>query len=106
MKILLDECLPVDFRNHLPGHEVHTAEWAGVKGLKNGQLLDRAEEAGYQVLITVDQGVPRQQNLSQRNIAVLIVRARTNQLEDRIPMAAGILTAVGETRPGSAVIVV
>ncbi|MBS1828503.1 MAG: DUF5615 family PIN-like protein [Acidobacteria bacterium] len=89
MKILLDECLPVDFRNHLPGHEVHSAEWAGFKGLKNGQLLDRAEEAGYQVLITVDQGVPRQQNLSQRNIAVLIVRSRTNQLEDLIPWPRG-----------------
>ncbi len=31
MKILLDECLPVDFRHLLPGHEVHSAEWAGFK---------------------------------------------------------------------------
>lgn len=39
MRILLDECLPVDFRHHFPGHEVHTAEWAGLKSLKNGYLL-------------------------------------------------------------------
>lgn len=36
--------LPI-LRHHLPGHEVHTAEWAGLKGLTNGQLLDRAEQA-------------------------------------------------------------
>jgi predicted nuclease of predicted toxin-antitoxin system len=105
MKVLLDECLPVDFRHHLAGHEVHTAEWAELKGLKNGELLDRAEQAGYQVLITVDQGVPRQQNFTQRRIAVLIVRSRTNQLEDLVPMTAAILAALRETRPGSAVIV-
>lgn len=40
MKVLLDECLPVDPRHHLPGHEVHKAEWAGFKGLKNGQFLE------------------------------------------------------------------
>jgi predicted nuclease of predicted toxin-antitoxin system len=39
MKILLDECLPLDFRHSFPGHEVHTAEWAGFKGKKNGDLL-------------------------------------------------------------------
>lgn len=51
MKVLLDECLPIDFRHYLPGHEVHTAKWAGFKGLKNGQLLDNAEQSGYRVLI-------------------------------------------------------
>jgi predicted nuclease of predicted toxin-antitoxin system len=105
MKVLLDECLPIDFRHHLPGHEVHTVEWAGLKGLKNGQLLERAEQAGYQVLITVDQGVPRQQNLTARRIAVLIMRTRTNQLEDLLAMADGILAALEGIRPGGAVTV-
>ena len=54
MKVLLDECLPLDFRHHLPGHEVHTAEWAGLKGLKNGQLLRDVESAGYDVLERVE----------------------------------------------------
>ena len=58
MKVLLDECLPIDFRHHLPGHEVHTAEWAGFKSLKNGQLLQQAESAGYEEFLTVDQCVP------------------------------------------------
>ena len=100
MKILLDECLPIDFRHHLPGHEVHTAEWAGFKSLKNGKLLEEAETAGYQVFLTVDRAVPHQQNFVQRRISVLVVRARTNQMEDLLPAVGGILVALGEIQPG------
>ena len=53
MKILLDECLPVDFRHSFPDHEAHSVEWAGLKGKKNGELLQAAEGGGYQVLLTV-----------------------------------------------------
>jgi hypothetical protein len=45
MKILLDECLPLD----------HTVQWAGFKGKQNGELLRAAEADGYDVLLTVDQ---------------------------------------------------
>ncbi len=44
MKILLDECVPVDLRNHIPEHEFHSVTWAGFGGLKNGRLLRAAEE--------------------------------------------------------------
>lgn len=54
MKILLDECLPLDFRHRFPGHDAHTAQWAGLKGKRNGELLRVAEVAGYDVLLTVD----------------------------------------------------
>jgi len=50
MKILLDECLPLDFRLSFPGNDAHSAEWAGLKGRKNGELLREAEFAGYEVL--------------------------------------------------------
>ena len=73
MKILLDECLPLDFRHHLPDHEVHTAEWAGFKSLKNGRLLQEAEGAGYSAFITADQGIYNQQNLLGRGIEVLVI---------------------------------
>ncbi len=46
MKILLDECLPVDFRHSFPNHETRSAEWAGLKGKKNGELLFEAEVRG------------------------------------------------------------
>jgi predicted nuclease of predicted toxin-antitoxin system len=47
VKILLDECLPLDFRHSFPQHEVHAAQWAGLKGKKNGELLRAAEDASY-----------------------------------------------------------
>jgi hypothetical protein len=34
MTVLLDECLPIAFRHSFPGHDVHSAEWAGFKGMK------------------------------------------------------------------------
>ena len=101
MKVLLDECLPIDLRHHLPGHEVHSADWAGFKGLKNGELLHVAEDAGYDVLLTIDQGIPHQQNLpAERRMAILIVHARTNQLEDLLLEVIGILKALADIRPG------
>ena len=66
MKILLDECLPADFRRSFPGREAHSVEWAGLKGKKNGELPQAAERGGYQVLLTVDQGIPHQQTMVGR----------------------------------------
>ena len=51
---------------HLPNREQ-------LATLTNGELLDQAESEGYQLLITADQRIPYQQNLSRRNIAVLII---------------------------------
>ncbi len=81
MKILLDECLPVDFRHSFPGHDAHSVEWAGLKGKKNGELLQAADSGGYQVLLTVDQGIPRQQTMVGRKLSIILIRSRTNQME-------------------------
>ncbi len=44
MKVLLDECVPVQIRNALVGHEVATAQQMGWSGLKNGDVLNAAEK--------------------------------------------------------------
>jgi predicted nuclease of predicted toxin-antitoxin system len=100
VKILLDECLPIDFRHSFPSHEAHTAEWAGLKGRKNGDLLRSAEAAGYDVLLTVDQGIPHQQPPAGRRISIILIRARTNQLEDLLPLVDAILGALEAAEPG------
>ncbi len=82
MKILLDECLPLDFRHSFPNHDAHTAQWAGLKGRKNGELLRAAEAAAYDVLLTVDHGIPHQQNSADRKLSIILIRSRTNQIED------------------------
>ena len=100
MKILLDECLPVDFRHSFQGHEAHSAEWAGLKGKKNGELLQAAEDGGYQVVLTVDQGIPRQQTMVGRKLSIVLIRSRTNQLEDLLPLAPTITKVLGFIQPG------
>jgi len=103
VKILLDECLPVDFRHHLAGHAVHSTEWAGFKGLKNGDLLREAESAGYDVFLTTDQGIPHQQNLAPSGISIIVIQSPTNQIEDLVPLVAAILSKLTEIRPGEIV---
>jgi hypothetical protein len=94
VKVLLDECLPVDYRHSFPNHEVHSVEWAGLKGKKNGQLLTAAEQAGYHVFVTVDRSIRVQQNFLDRRLAVVIVVAPTNQLEDLVPLAPIVAAAL------------
>jgi len=100
MKILLDECLPLDFRHSFATHDAHTAQWAGLKGKKNGELLRAAEAAGYDVLLTVDQGIPRQHSPAGRKLSIILVRSRTNQIEDLLPLVDAILEALETIQPG------
>ena len=79
MKLLLDECVTHDLVPDLVGHEVHTVEDAGLKGLRNGDLL-RAATGVYEVLITVDRKIPYQQSVSGLPIAILILAAKKEQL--------------------------
>jgi hypothetical protein len=72
MRILLDENAPSGLRRILAGHDVRTAPEMGWARYSNGQLLDEAEKAGFEALITSDQGLTFQQNLTGRNIAVII----------------------------------
>ena len=100
MKVLLDECLPLDLRHSFPTHDTHTAQWAGLKGKKNGELLRDAEVAGYDVLLTVDHGIPHQHSSAGRKLAIILVRARTNQLEDLLPLVDAIARALERIEAG------
>lgn len=69
MKVLLDENLPHLLRNNLGDHEVFTVRYKGWVGLKNGELLKAAEDDGFEVLITGDQTLSYERNLSGRRVA-------------------------------------
>ena len=85
MKILLDECLPRKLLNALHDHDCQTVPEAGLSGQKNGRLLSLAEAAGFNLFLTMDKGIQYQQNLTGRQIAILIVRAKSNRLVDILP---------------------
>ena len=73
MKILFDQGTPVPLRLHLSGHIVETAYEKGWNQLKNGELLLAAEGDGFDVMITTDQNLQYQQNLDNRQIALLVL---------------------------------
>jgi hypothetical protein len=100
MKLLLDECLPRKFKSHLLGHECHTVPEAGWAGKKNGELLSLAEKAGFQIFLTLDQGMEYEQNLKGRAIALVLVSAKSSRLADLLPRIPAILTALRSVRSG------
>lgn len=103
MRLLIDECIDERVRLLFPGHDCQTARFAEFTGLTNGQLLDAAEAAGFEVLITVDQGIPEQQNMADRRIFVLILRAPTNRLRDLEAIVPAALSALQAIQPGAIV---
>lgn len=100
MRILLDECVNQRLRNHIPNHDVQSAQYAGLSGLKNGDLLNAAESAGFEVLLTVDRGFEYEQNLVGRKIAVVIFRARSIALEELLPFVPALLGRLESVQPG------
>lgn len=100
MRILLDECLPNQLRHHFPGHDVHSSQWAGLAGLKNGALLLAAELAGYEVFLTVDKGIPHQNRMEGCKIALICIRAASNDLDDLSPKVGEILSLLPEIKAG------
>jgi hypothetical protein len=58
-------------------------------GLKNGELLRRAADAGFEVFVTADRNLEFQQNLSQTRLGVILLVAPSNALEDLLPLVPG-----------------
>ena len=76
MRILLDHSVPRPLKNNLPGHVIDTAAERGWQELHNGELLDRAEVEGYELLITADRNMNFQQNFAHRFISVLFLTTK------------------------------
>jgi len=105
VRILLDECVPRRFKSYLPSHQCVTVPDAGWAGKKNGELLSLAEQAGFEVFVTLDRGVEYEQNLTGRRIAVILVRTKSSRLADLIPHAARILALVESIESGQLALV-
>ncbi len=103
MRVLLDECVPKKFGRALPGHAVRTVPQEGWSGKKNGALLALMSAAGFEVLLTVDQSVRHQQNLTAAGVAVVVMVAVTNDVVDLLPLAPGVLAALATIQPGDAI---
>jgi len=99
VKVLLDENLPHLLRNRLGPHEVFTVRYKGWAGLKNGELLTAAETDGFDVFITGDQTLSREQNLTGRRVAIMVLSSIDwHILKDNLPP---IVAALDKAVPGS-----
>jgi predicted nuclease of predicted toxin-antitoxin system len=103
VRVLLDEQLPRHLARELDEHEVRTVQSQGWAGVKNGELLRLAAEAGFDVLLTADQNFEYQQNLADSPLAVVVLVAFSNALEDLRPCLPAANLAIRTTAPGQVV---
>jgi hypothetical protein len=103
MRVLFDQGTPVPIRRSLGKHSVRTAREQGWSTLLNGDLLQAAEEAGFDVLLTTDMSIPYQQSLENQKVAIVILsRNKWGLVRSRLQQ---IIDAVDNAKPGSCTIV-
>jgi hypothetical protein len=99
MKILFDNGTPNPIARSLVGHKVDFSRRIGWHELRNGELIKKAEEAGYELLLTTDKNIQYQQNLSDRKIAIVVLG--NQQWPDVRLHLDRIVAAVNASTPGS-----
>ena len=103
MRVLLDENLPRRLIQEFDeDHEAWTVGQCGWKGKENGELL-RTAEAEFDVFLTTDQGIPHQQNLSQIELGIVILRARSNRFADLMPLMEPVNECIRELEEGDVI---
>ena len=100
VRILLDECLPRQLITELSEHTVDTVQKLGWAGLKNGKLMEKVS-GKYAILLTIDKRIGHEQKIPG-DVAVVMVRAHSNRIQDLKPLVPKILQALKEARAGRA----
>lgn len=100
MKILLDHNLDRRLKQYFPDYEVATTHEQGWADMINGDLLASAAAEGFNVMLTADANLKNQQNISGRDIAVLVLRASNNRLVTHADMINQICEALSNIHPG------
>jgi predicted nuclease of predicted toxin-antitoxin system len=98
MRILLDESGPERLGDLFQGHSWSSVRREGWAGLKNGELLATAASA-FDVLLPADKSMEFQQNLATLPMAILVMRAYSNRVEDLANVIPGALRALKTLQP-------
>src|SRR5690242_2033160 len=101
MRLLLDENLDWQLRHDLPGHQVESVSLIGWAGIENGELLTKAVDARFNVLVTMDSNMMHQQNIAKYPIAVIALRAPSNRLADTRPLMPALLALLPNAGSGT-----
>lgn len=99
MRVLFDNGTPRGVAAALPDHTVDEARLHGWDTLRNGELLDAAEAAAFDVFVTTDRNIRHQQNLANHRIAIVVLaKGRWRLIKNGLPEIAMAVTAA---TPGS-----
>jgi hypothetical protein len=100
MLVLFDNNTPRTLARYLlPHHTITEARARGWGELENGALLEAAEKAGFEVFVTADKNIGYQQNLSGRQISIVVLgKGRWSLIK---PHVAAVVAAVDAAKPGS-----
>jgi hypothetical protein len=99
LRVLFDKNVPYLLRRHLIDYQVRTADDEGWGQISNGELIGRAENAGYQIILTCDQNIQYQQNMARRKISMVVLES--NIWPSIQPRIAEIMAALKRVSPGS-----
>jgi len=99
LRVLIDNCVPWRLGDAIVGHAVSSVVKLGWADLDDGRLLD-AMVGHFDVLVTTDKSIPFQQRLSERPLALMILRAKSNTLRDLLPLVPALLEVLKAIRPG------
>lgn len=103
MRVLIDECIDERFRNSLPEHDCQTVRFAGLAGLKNGELLVAAETAKFDVFLTVESRYRIPAKFNRPKHRKIIFRAKSSRLKDLLPHVRICLAYIESIQPGQIV---
>ncbi len=73
MRILFDNGTPKAIAKSLIGHVVTFSRQLTWHEFENGELIQKAEDAGFDLLLTTDKKIQYQQNLKGRKIALVVL---------------------------------
>jgi predicted nuclease of predicted toxin-antitoxin system len=102
MKVLLDECLPKKLKREVNAEFVTTVPEAGWASIQNGALLRLAEHE-FDVFLTNDQNLVHQQNLNKVDLAIVVIVALTNDIDDLRPLMPAVNKALNKISAGEIV---
>lgn len=104
MRVVLDECLPRRLCRELAVHEVCTVQQMGWSGISNGRLLSLVGRQ-FDAFVTVDRHLAFQQNPNILPVAVVILRAASNKIEDLRPLLPQLLSTLAVIKRGELVVI-
>jgi hypothetical protein len=105
LRILLDENVDRLIKSHFHSDfEVTTVPEQGWAGLADREVLRQADDQ-FDVFVTMDQNLPYQQNLSEFEVAVVVLKAPRNAFSDVVELMPTVNEQVRRATAGEATVV-